>query len=231
MHPDPLGRPDRVITNSSGATIITYNAFGEVRSVTDAENRVTTYEYDELGRVKTKTSPDGVATNTWDTAPLGVGKLAIGKLAEARSSDGVTIGHTYDELGRDATTTWTIDGTRYEFGYGYDDIGRPNCITYPMIPGATGPGPTDRLTVGHVYNPHGYLTQVTDGCQVGGQVYWAAEARNGAGQLERERLGNGVVTTRAYRPATGLLDRILTTGPGTMGRLGESATPTTTTAT
>ena len=52
-------------------------------------------------------------------------------------------------------------------------------------------------------------------------MYWAAEARNGAGQLERERLGNGVVTTRAYRPATGLLDSILTTGPGTVGRLGE----------
>ena len=217
MHYDALGRPDRVKVPSSGVTKTTYNAFGEVASITDAENRITTFdEYDPLGRVKKKTSPDGVATNTWDTAAHG-----IGKLAEARSSDGVTIGHTYDELGKDATTTWTIEGTRYEFGYGYDDIGRLDCITYPVIPGATGPGAADRLTVGHVYNPHGYLAQVTDGCQVGGQVYWAAEARNGAGQLERERLGNGVVTTRAYRPATGLLDSILTTGPGTVGRLGE----------
>ena len=166
MHYDPLGRPDRVEDPSSGTTITTYNAFGEVATVTDAENRVTTFdEYDPLGRVKKKTSPDGVATNTWDTAAHG-----IGKLAEARSADGVTIGYTYDELGRDATTTWTIEGTRYEFGYGYDDIGRLACITYPMIPGATGPGAAERLTVGHVYNPHGYLAQVNDGCEAGGEV-------------------------------------------------------------
>jgi YD repeat-containing protein len=56
-------------------TITTYNAFGEVASVTDAETRLTTFEYDPLGRVKKKTSPDGVATNTWDTAAHGVGKL------------------------------------------------------------------------------------------------------------------------------------------------------------
>ncbi len=219
MHHDPLGRPDRVKVPSSGITKTTYNAFGEVDSVTDAENRVTTFdEYDPLGRVKKKTSPDGVATNTWDTATHG-----IGKLDQASSSDGVTIGHTYDELGRDATTTWTIQGTRYEFGYGYDDIGRRDCITYPVIPGAAGPGAADRLTVGHVHNPHGYLAQVKHGCQVGGQVYWAAEARNGAGQLKRERLGNGVVTTRVYRPATGLLGRILATGPGAVGTLSEIA--------
>jgi RHS repeat-associated protein len=217
MHYDRLGRLVRQKVPSSGVTITTYNAFGEVASITDAEKRITTFdEYDQLGRVKKKTSPDGVATNTWDTALHG-----IGKLTEARSSDGVTIGHTYDELGRDATTTWTIEGTGYEFGYGYDEIGRRACITYPMIPEAAGPGAADRLTVGHVYNPHGYLAQVTDGCQGGGKVYWAAKARNGAGQLERERLGNGVVTTRTYRHTTGLLDHIQTTGPGTVGQLAE----------
>jgi RHS repeat-associated protein len=217
IHYDPLGRPDFVRVPSRGDTKTIYNAFGEVASITDAENRVTTFdEYDPLGRVKKKTSPDGVATYTWDTALHG-----FGKLDQATSSDGVTIAHTYDEVGRDATTTWTIEGTRYEFGYGYDDIGRRDCITYPAIPGATGPGATDRLTVGHVYNPHGYLARVTDGCQVGDPAYWTAEARNGAGQLERERLGNGVVTTRTYRPATGLLDNILTTGPGTVGKLSE----------
>ncbi|TCN36843.1 RHS repeat-associated protein [Kribbella orskensis] len=217
IHHDPLGRPDHVRMPSNGTTKTTYNAFGEIDTITDAENRVTTFdEYDQLGRVKKKTSPDGVATNTWDTALHGKGKLA-----EARSPDGVTIGHTYDELGRDATTTWTIEGTRYEFGYGYDDIGRLDCITYPMIPGATGPQAAERLTVGQVYNPHGYLAQAKDGCQAGGEMYWAAEARNGAGQLERERLGNEVVTTRVYRPTTGLLDRILTTSPDTLGRVAE----------
>jgi RHS repeat-associated protein len=219
MHYDPLGRPDFVRVPSRGDTKTTYNAFGEVDSVTDAENRVTTFdEYDPLGRLKKKTSPDGVATYTWDTAFHG-----IGKLDQATSSDGVTIGHAYDEVGKTATTTWTIQGTHYEFGYSYDDIGRLGCITYPAIPGAAGPGAAERLTVGHTYNAHGYLAQVKHGCEAEGEVYWAAEARNGAGQLKRERLGNGVVTTRAYRPATGLLGRTLATGPGAVGKLSEIA--------
>ncbi len=213
MHYDPLGRRDRLEDPSSGTTITTYNAFGEVATVTDAENRTTTFEYDPLGRVTKETSPDGVVTNTWDTAEHG-----LGKLAEAGRANGVTIVYTYDELGKIATTTWTIEGTPYELRYGYDNIGRLACLSYPVIPDAV-----DRLAVGYVYNPRGYLTQVTDGCEVGGQPYWSAEARNGAGQLERERLGNGVVTTRAYQPATGLLDRIKTTGPGTVGNLGEIA--------
>ncbi|AQZ62938.1 Rhs family protein [[Actinomadura] parvosata subsp. kistnae] len=213
MHHDPRGRQTRLDDPSSGTTITTYNAFGAVASATDAENRTTTFTYDSLGRVETVTSPDGVATNIWDTADHGRGKLA-----QARSATGVTTRHTYNELSQAETTTWTIEGTPYEFRYGYDNIGRNNCITYPAIPGASG-----RLTVGHIYNSHGYLTQVKDGCEAGGAVYWAAEARNGTGQLERERLGNGAVSTRAYRPITGLLDRIVTTGPGTVGKVGEIA--------
>lgn len=213
MFYDSLGRRHRLQDPSSGATVTTYNAFGEAVTVTDAEKRTTTFEYDPLGRVKKETSPDGVATNTWDTARHG-----IGQLAKARSADGVTIGHTYDELGRNATTTWTIEGTRYDLKYGYDKIGRLACLSYPVIPGTA-----DRLSVGYFYNLRGYLAQVTDGCEVGGQFYWAAEARNGAGQLERERFGNGVVTTRAYQPVTGLLDRIRTTAPGLVGPLSEIA--------
>jgi RHS repeat-associated protein len=211
MHYDPLGRPIRLDDPSSGTTITTYNAFGEVATVTDAETRITTFEYDQLGRVKKVTSPDGVATSTWDTAAHGRGKLDT-----ARSADGVTTRHTYNQLGQDATTTRTIGGTSYEFSYHYDTIGRLDCITYPAIPGAAG-----RLTVGQVYNPHGYLAQVQHGCNAGGEVYWAAEARNGAGQLERERLGNSMVTTRTYQPATGLPDHIVTTVPGSLVKAGE----------
>ena len=215
---DPIGRRNRLEDPSSGATVTTYNAFGEVATLTDPENRITTFEYDALGRLTKRTSPDGVATNTWDTAPHGVGKLA-----EARSADDIGAGYTYDALGRDATREWVIAGTHYEFRYTYDDRGRLQCLTYPVIPGVVPAGGADRLAVGNVYNASGYLAEVKQGCLDGGEVYWAAEARNGAGQLERERLGNGVVTARSYRPDTGLLDRILASGPGTVDKLMEIA--------
>jgi RHS repeat-associated protein len=217
MHHDTLGRLIRTEEPSRGVTQTTYNAFGEVATITDAENRVTTFdEYDPLGRVKKKTSPDGVAINTWDTALHG-----IGKLDQATGSDGVTVGHTYDKLGDSATTTWTIGESSYEFSYDYDDIGRLECITYPVLPGAPTEDTAQRLAVGHVYNPQGYLTQVTDGCQIAGNAYWTAEARNGDGQIERERLGNGLTTTHTYRPDTGLLNRIRTTGPGAVSPMAD----------
>lgn len=160
-----------------------------------------------------ETSPDGVGINTWDSALHGIGKLAT-----ARSADGVTVDNTYTEFGKNAATAWTIEGTRYEFRYGYDNIGRLACLSYPLVPGAA-----ERLSVGYFYNPQGHLAQATDGCEIGGRPYWTAEARNGADQLERERYGNGVITTRTYRPDTGLLDRIQTAGPGTIGQLTDIA--------
>jgi YD repeat-containing protein len=44
MHYDPLGRQTRLDDPSSGTTITTYNAFGEVATVTDAETRITTFD-------------------------------------------------------------------------------------------------------------------------------------------------------------------------------------------
>ncbi|MGX5359722.1 RHS repeat-associated core domain-containing protein [Kocuria sp. KH4] len=207
---DTLGRHTGQTDPSAGTSVSTYNAFGDLETHTDGSGSTTEYAYDALGRVKTLTSPDGTAIYTWDTAPHG-----LGKLASSRSTDNVSTDYTYDdETGKNATTTWTIDGTQYQLKYGYDTIGRLACLNYPEIPGNAG-----RLSVGYFYNHYGFLDRVTDGCEIGGQPYWEAEAVNGAEQLERERFGNEVVTTRTYRPKTGLLDRIQASGPGTVGQL------------
>jgi len=208
MHYDILGRRDQLIDPSSGTTSTKYNAFGEVDAETNGAGETTKYRHDALGRIRRIESPDGVATNTWDTANNGIGKVAI-----ATSADGVSVRHTYNALGQPATTTWNIDATPYQFRFGYDDVGRPSSTEYPAIPGASG-----RLKVTNVYNQHGYLSQVKDAA-ADGTVYWTAEERNGAGQLTRERYGNGVVTTRAFEPTTDLLEQITATGPGTVGNL------------
>jgi RHS repeat-associated protein len=213
MEYDLLGRRERLVDPSSGITTNTYNNFGEVETETNALNQVTTYTYDNLGRVLTIASPDdGTATNTWDIAPDGVGSLA-----NARSADGVSIDYTYDDIGRPATKQWTIEGTAYQFGFGYDAIGRASTTQYPALPGAASAG---RLTIVNTYNEHGYLKSVAD-AGPGGQPYWTADTRNEAGQLTGETLRNGVVTTHRYQPETGLHTGTTVTGPTGVGTLAE----------
>jgi len=161
---DVLGRPTRTVDPSTGTTLLAHNAFGDLTSVTDNESRVSTFEPDALGRVKRETSADGVATWVWDTAANG-----LGKLARATSTDGVVTNYTYDPISQPITAKWTIDGTAYEIGYGYDEFGRQKTITYPSIPGLA---VNDRLSVTYGYNPHGYLETVTDAAS--GTPYWTA---------------------------------------------------------
>ena len=211
MRYDTLGRQDQLIDPSSGTTTMTYTAFGEPATRTDGAGTTTRYTHDNLSRVVTTTSPDGTAANTWDAAGHG-----IGKLASARSADGVLTRFTYNELSQLTRASWQIGEDTFEVVTGYDAIGRQASTTYPHV---YVPGGDERLTVDYVYNQHGYLSQIRDAA-AGGPVYWTGEARNAAGQLTRERLGNGVVATRSYLN-TGLLHKVTTTGPGTIGNLSD----------
>jgi RHS repeat-associated protein len=206
MEYDILGRRTKLTDPNTGVTKTEYNAFGEPTTETDGNGRTTTSGYDRLGRTTTTTSPDGTATNVWDTAAHGKGLLA-----KATSTDGVVTVNTYTEHGKPETSTWTVEGTGYQIGYGYDQFGRQAQITYPAIPGAS--ATSGQLKVGYGYNAAGYLSQVRDPAAAG-PVYWTAETRNHAGQLTRERHGNGTLQNRRYDDRTGLLQTIEDTGRG-----------------
>jgi RHS repeat-associated protein len=211
MEYDVLGRRKRLIDPAStGTTITTYTAFGEIATETNGAGDVTEYRYDALSRLRSVTSPDGVATYRWDTAPNG-----IGKPVNSRSADGVGTNYRYDPLGRPSTTTWVVEDTQYQVAYGYDEIGRQDSLTYPEIPGAD----TPRFEVNYQYNPFGYLEQVSDAAT--GTPYWTGQGRDAAGQLTNEQFGNGVVNEYTYRELTGLLSAMTSTGPGTVGTIGE----------
>ena len=61
-----------------GTTLLTHDGFGELISTTDALGRQTIFEYDSLGRTKTRVDKQGsqalTTTWTWDTAPHGIGR-------------------------------------------------------------------------------------------------------------------------------------------------------------
>jgi RHS repeat-associated protein len=209
---DTLGnRTD--MADSVGTTKTSYSAFGEVLTETDAAGVTATYTHDALSRVTRVTSPDGPATNTWDTAANG-----IGKLASSDSPDGVFTRYQYNELSQHTSTSWKIGAETFQFVSDYDEFGRQATTTYPHV---FTPEGYERLKVRYGYNASGYLSEIRDtAAPPGAPAIWTAEARNGAAQLTRERMGNGALTTNEYSPA-GLLSRTFTDGPGTVGRLAD----------
>jgi RHS repeat-associated protein len=205
---DKRGRRTEHVDPSAGTTTTSYNAFGDVIEEENGAGHPVHYDYDILGRPTRITSPDGTATNTWDVSPFGKGRLYEGK-----SADGIVTRHHYDDAGHHIRSTWDIEQSQYRIDFGYDSIGRLGSITYPTLPGVS-----NRFKVDYVYKTNGDLWQAKD--SPSGALYWQADVRNAAGQLEQETHGNNVVGTRQYEAATGLLSSIATAGPaGQLDRL------------
>jgi RHS repeat-associated protein len=214
MEYDVLGHRTKLTDPNSGETTTTYTAFGEVDTETDAENQLTRFSYDTLGRVTAVTSVDGTETNVWDTASMDGGRKAKGLLAKATSTDGVVTTHTYTDVAKTKTSTWTVAGVSYQFDYGYGSFGRQTSLTYPAV---AIPGGSRRLRVDYSFNPAGYLQDVKDAAT--GTAYWTALETDPDGQLTLERYGNQTLNRRFYDNRTGQLTTVLTDGPAGVGQL------------
>ena len=137
----------RFITDArSGTTELSYTGRDEPVQVLDPRQLPTQYSRDGFGQVATLTSPDtGAASATFDAA---------GNLKTRLDSRGVLASHTYDELNRATSVTytwgsqtpmvhtWRYDETGAGFSYG---IGRLTSTTYA--------GGSTRLA----YDPQGRL--------------------------------------------------------------------------
>jgi RHS repeat-associated protein len=204
---DVLGRQTKLIDPSSGTTTTRYTPFGEVDTITDGEGRLRTLVHDALSRLISTVTVDGTATNVWDTAEHGKGMLA-----RATSADGVSTVYTYTEFGQLETAAWTIDGVSYQMAHDYDNQGRPDTLTYPVIPGA--PNNSGRFTLKYGYKNTGYLETVRDAAAAPTvPPLWTAQSRDGAGQLTKEQYGNGTITHRIFDHRHGLLKSTWVTGP------------------
>jgi len=125
-----------------------YNGFGNMVSQKDALNNKTTWEYDQLGRVKQKNysnHPNSQKiTYTYDTSNNGIGKLhkilIDNKLSETFS---------YDTLSRLSEHIKTIDSINFIHSYKYDSKGQLSELTYPSGFG-----------VKYIYDPTGKLYNI-----------------------------------------------------------------------
>ncbi|UUU25524.1 LamG-like jellyroll fold domain-containing protein [Streptomyces sp. DSM 40750] len=158
-------------TELTATTRTTYNTLGLQESVTDALGRVTSYDYDQFGRVISKTDPPANALTALleggsseiqvgpTTAANGGGITAYtwtptGLQLSATDATGARTEATYDELGRQLTAT-TVE--RYPTTqnlttrYTWDDAGNQTASRTPA----------GRITSA-IYNPAAEVTSVSD---------------------------------------------------------------------
>ena len=197
MSYDQRGRKTAMSDPDMGSWSYGYNVLGELISQTDAKLQVVTMDYDLLGRMTSRIEAEGTTSWSYDTALKGVGKIH-----QVSGPNGYLEVANYDSLGRPDVTTTTISGQVYQTSLTYDALGRPSTITYPS-----------GFAVQNNYTANGFLGSVSE--VLGGTVYWQADTVDAEGMVTQETLGNGVVTTRAYDPATALVDSIQSSAGGT----------------
>jgi RHS repeat-associated protein len=178
-----------------------YFPLGELKSQTNARGQVTSFAYDRLSRVITRTEPEGVTTSSWGAS---VANRNIGSLASV-SSPRLQESYQYDSYGRPSTVSRTAAGFSMVSQQTYDSVtGLPDVLHYPQTTGSTG------LRVRHHYD-RGRLVRLTDADS--GATYWQLNAVNALGYVSDEALGNGVRVASTYDPVTGML-MARTSGPG-----------------
>ena len=162
-----------------GETTSLYNAFGQLIHTQNPKNTLTDYEYDNLGRMKTKTekAEDGeVHVTEWTYSNENGEK---GLLKSVSYDNGFqAIGYGYDELNRLQSIKESFDGVTYGTLYTYEDnTGRLSTTTYP----------TSYLTK-NVYSQNGHLVKV---CDEKGNALWQLHEKNAYGQILACEMGSG----------------------------------------
>lgn len=122
---DGLGQLWGISSPDTGTTTFNYDTYGRHNSVTRANGVITTYGYDALNRVTTMSAGGLTHTFAYDSCTNGVGRLCSDNDATGSTA------YTYTPEGWIAGRGFSISGTTYSLGYGYDSMGHLAAVTYP----------------------------------------------------------------------------------------------------
>jgi RHS repeat-associated protein len=189
----------------SGTISYTYTAGGDPATRTDARGITTTYSYDGLHRVLTKSySGDGGFTPNVSyqyygaDAPLG----SIGQLQSVTSSAATVTYGSYDALGRVQSSTQAIGGSTYTFQYSFRLNDGLSSIQYPS-----------GKIVDYAVDDAGRVNKVSTAGRIYADLPAGIESFTADGRIAQMKLGNDLWETHVYQ----------TPGAPTLLKLGTSA--------
>lgn len=136
------GRYPGSLFNALGhETELTFDGrFGTVKSTRDPNERLTSLQFDEFGREKTRTTPDGVVITTtyercvWEVTCASVGSVTPVTRIQTSSPVTPTSNRYLDVLGRIIRSEIeSFDGTMIRQDTHYDSLGRVDRISQPYL--------------------------------------------------------------------------------------------------
>jgi RHS repeat-associated protein len=193
---DPLGRLIQV-TEYNGTTQYqtnySYNAAGDLLSVTDSSNNLTLIKYDTLGRKTSMSDPDmGSWSYTYD---------ANGNLLTQTDAKAQTVTFVYDELNRITSKGYTSADPTVTYVYDSPDItnglGRLFSVSNSMVTTAT-----------QAYDPMGRVKSQWKTISGKSNPYSTLTDYDLAGKVVRITYPDNYTATYAYHPGSGLLKTV-----------------------
>jgi RHS repeat-associated protein len=203
-------------------TVLTYNALGNITSITDPLSRTISYQYDPAGRLTHQILPDSrVITFTYDVQQRQMTLTPPGRPEHSFTFSPMDLVEDYlpPQIGlgdQDTTATYDLlqqltglerpDGSSLAFGY--DPIGRTTAITstqgvlQAIYDPANGELQTlttpDGGTLSYAYDADGRLTTLTWGGTLTGTVQLTPTLQ---GQLAAQHVNSAPSISFAYDPA------------------------------
>lgn len=122
---DGLGQLWRQVSPDTGTSQFTYDGYGRRSSMTRADGTQTLYSYDVMNRVTSISAGGQTQSFSYDACTNGKGRLCSEGDATGTTS------YSYTPEGWIAGRGFSISGTTYALGYGFDAVGHVTSVNYP----------------------------------------------------------------------------------------------------